>query len=76
MKCPLKSYEYSGYIDCYGSGCAFADDVGDCLVGQALRLYVSQEKTKIAEKTSAMQHFEMLHKNGLRTPISFIEESE
>lgn len=77
--CPLMSFanQYSQEQPCMGEECAMAaDDAGGCLIKQALQLYVSQERTKIAEKESAIRHFEMLHKNGMRTPISFIEESE
>ena len=68
--CPLMSFQkqYAQETTCLGEECALAaDGAGDCLIKQALQLYVSQERTKIAE---------MLHKNGMRTPISFIEESE
>ena len=77
--CPLMSFQkqYAQETACLGEECALAaDGAGDCLIKQALQLYVSQERIKIAEKESAVRHFEMLHKNGMRTPISFIEESE
>lgn len=77
--CPLMSFakQYAQEQYCMGEDCAMAaDGAGECLIQQALQLYVSQERTKIAEKESAMRHFEMLAKNGQRTPISFIEESE
>lgn len=79
MYCPLMSYgkQYTSEVPCFEEDCALAaDGAGQCLIKQALELYVSQERTKIAEKESAIRHFEMLAKNGQRTPISFIEESE
>ena len=77
--CPLMSYQkqYVQETTCLGEECALAaDDAGECLIKQALQLYVGQERTKIAEEESAIRHFEMLHKNGMSTPISFVEESE
>lgn len=50
MKCPLKNYQYSNYVDCAGSACNFSDEVGHCLIRQALQLYVSTKRTEIAEK--------------------------
>ena len=32
MKCPLKNYEYSNFVHCIGTDCAFSDAAGDCLV--------------------------------------------
>jgi hypothetical protein len=77
--CPLMSFakQYSQEQHCLGEECAMAaDGAGECLIRQALQLYVSQERTKIAEKANAMQYFETIAKNGKRVPISFIEESE
>ena len=79
MYCPLISYgkQYTSDVPCFEEDCALAaDGVGQCLIKQALELYVIQERPKIAEKENAIRHFEMLAKNGQRTPISFIEESE
>lgn len=77
--CPLMSFakQYAQEQHCLGEECAMAaDGAGECLIRQALQLYVSQERTKIAEKANAMQYFETIAKNGKRVPISFIEESE
>ena len=77
--CPLMSFakQYAQEQYCMGEECAMAaDGAGECLIKQALQLYVSQERTKIAEKANAMQYFEAIAKNGKRVPISFIEESE
>ncbi len=77
--CPLMSFakQYAQEQYCMGEGCAMAaDGAGECLIQQALQLYVSQERTKIAEKANAIQYFETIAKNGKRVPISFIEESE
>lgn len=72
-KCPLMSYakQYSTGVDCLGEDCGFADAAGDCLIQQALQCYVAKERTRIAETEAARAHFEMLHKNGMRTPIDF-----
>jgi hypothetical protein len=71
--CPLMSYakQYSNEIPCMGKSCGFADEAGDCLVQQALQCYVAKERTRVAETEAAREHFEMLHKNGMRTPIDF-----
>lgn len=71
--CPLMSYakQYSTEVLCMGEECGFADEAGNCLVQQALQCYVAKERTRIAETEAAREHFEMLHKNGMRTPIDF-----
>ena len=77
--CPLMSFakQYAQEQSCMGEECAMAaDEAGGCLIQQALQLYVSQERTKIAEKANAIQYFETIAKNGKRVPISFIEEPE
>lgn len=50
MKCPLKNDKYSMYIDCYGTGCNFADDEGNCLIRAALITYINQGQSKPKEK--------------------------
>ena len=73
MKCPLRSYEYPTYIDCAGQSCAFADGAGECLIKQALSLYVSGERTKRAEEAEkykretemALNYWEYIKNNGL-----------
>ena len=71
-KCPLMSYakQYSNGVECLGEDCGFADAADDCLIQQALQCYVAKERTRIVTETEAARdHFEMLHKNGMRTPI-------
>ena len=73
--CPLMSYN-GGNVSrrCFRSECALAaDENGECLVKQALQLYVNQEKTKITEKANAIQHFKTVAKDGKRVPASFID---
>lgn len=51
--CPLMSYakQYAQEIPCLGEECALAaDGAGECLIKQALSLYVSGERTKRAEE--------------------------
>lgn len=55
MKCPLKSHEYSSYVDCAGRSCALADEAGQCLVKQALQCYVSAERTRVAEENDRLR---------------------
>lgn len=71
--CPLMSYakQYSTEVPCMSEECGFADEAGGCLVQQALQCYVAKERTRIAEAEAARDHFEMLHKNGMRSPIDF-----
>lgn len=77
--CPLMSYakQYSTEVPCMGEKCGFADAAGDCLIQQALQCYVAKERTRIAAETEAAHnHFEMLHKNGMRTPIDFKQHTQ
>ena len=74
--CPLMSYvkQYAQEQYCMGEDCAMAaNENGECLVKQALQLYVNQEKTKITEKANAIQHFKTVAKDGKRVPASFID---
>ena len=51
--CPLMSYakQYAQEIPCLGEECALAaDGAGECLIKQALLLYVSGERTRRAEE--------------------------
>lgn len=80
MKCPLKSYEYSSYVDCAGRSCALADEAGQCLVKQALQCYVSAERTRIAEENDRLRRetelaktYWAMKKDGTRSPIQFLE---
>lgn len=83
MKCPLRNFEYSGFIDCAGRSCAFADEAGDCLVRQALQCYVSAERTRVAEETERIhretqlaQTYWALKKDGTRSPIQFLKDGD
>ena len=73
--CPLMSYNGSNISRrCFRHECALAaNENGECLIKQALGLYISQEKTKITEKENAIQYFETIAKNGKRVPPSFID---
>ena len=51
--CPLMSYakQYAQEIPCLGEECALAaDGAGECLIKQALSLYVSGERIRRAEE--------------------------
>ena len=51
--CPLMSFakQYSDKVPCLGESCALAaDGAGECLIQQALQLYVSRERTRRAEE--------------------------
>lgn len=78
MKCPLKNFQYSTFLDCQGEACAFADEAGNCLIRQALQCYVSAERTRVAEEadrirreTELAQMYWATKKDGIRTPIQF-----
>lgn len=79
MKCPLKSWEHSQFVECQGRSCAFADEAGDCLVRQALQCYVSAERTRVAEENDRLRRetelaktYWALKKDGTRSPIKFL----
>ena len=83
MKCPLKSWEHSQFIECQGKTCAFADEAGDCLVRQALQCYVSAERTRAAEEndrirreTELAKTYWALKKDGIRSPIKLLSKDE
>lgn len=84
MKCPLKSYQHSSYIDCAEKSCAFADETGNCLIRQALQCYISAERTRAAKETerirkeTEMMEFYWLdkNKNEEKTPIQFASVPE
>ena len=74
--CPLMSFQkqYTQETPCLGENCALAsDEAGNCLNQQALQIFVGKERTRIAETEAARDHFKMLHKNGMRTPIVFTD---
>lgn len=48
--CPLMSYQkqYVSEAECLGEGCALAaDGNGECLIKQALQIFVDKNKSKI-----------------------------
>lgn len=83
MKCPLKNWEHAQFVECQGRSCAFADEVGDCLVRQALQCYVSAERTRVAEENDRLRRetelaktYWALKKDGIRSPIKLLSKDE
>lgn len=84
--CPLMSYakQYAQEIPCLGEECALAaDGAGECLIKQALALYVSKERTRLAEEeervrkeTELAKTYWAMKKDGTRTPIQFLQEGD
>ena len=84
--CPLMSYakQYAQEIPCLGEECALAaDGAGNCLIKQALQLYVSSERTKLAEEeerirreTELAKMYWAMKKDGTRTPFQFLQDDE
>ena len=84
--CPLMSYgkQYCTEVSCFEEECAFAaDGAGECLVKQALQLYVAKERTRIADKeekirkeTELMKTYWALKKDGTRSPIVFLNDGD
>ena len=83
--CPLMSYakQYAQEIPCLGEECALAaDGAGECLIKQALSLYVSGERTKLAEEAEksrretemALNYWEYMKNNNLRKAECIIED--
>ena len=83
--CPLMSYakQYAQEIPCLGEECALAaDGAGECLIKQALSLYVSGERTKRAEEAEkfrretemALSYWEYINNNDLRKAEGIIED--
>ena len=83
--CPLMSYakQYAQKIPCLGEECALAaDGAGECLIKQALSLYVSGERTKRAEEAEksrretemALNYWEYMKNNNLRKAECIIED--
>lgn len=83
--CPLMSYakQYAQEIPCLGEECALAaDGAGQCLIKQALSLYVSGEHTKRAEEAEksrretemALNYWEYMKNNNLRKAECIIED--
>ena len=84
--CPLMSYgkQYTSEVSCFEEECAFAaNGAGECLVKQALQLYVAKERTRIAEEeeklrkeTELMKTYWALKKNGTSSPIVFLKDGD
>ena len=84
--CPLMSYakQYAQEIPCLGEECALAaDGAGNCLIKQALQLYVSGERTRLAEEeerlrreTELAKMYWAMKKDGTRTPIQFLQDGD
>ena len=83
--CPLMSYakQYAQEIPCLGEECALAaDGAGECLIKQALSLYVSGERTKRAEEAEksrretemVLNYWEYMKNNNLRKGECIIED--
>ena len=83
--CPLMSYakQYAQEIPCLGEECALAaDGAGECLIKQALSLYVSGERTKRAEEAEksrrevemALSCWEYMKNSNLRKADRIIED--
>ena len=83
--CPLMSYakQYTQEIPCLGEECALAaDGAGECLIKQALSLYVSGERTKRAEEAEksrretemVLNYWEYMKNNNLRKGECIIED--
>lgn len=81
MKCPFSCSQYGTMSECEGYRCMITDEAGQCLIQQALALYVSGERTKRAEEeerlrkeTEAAMQFWKNYKDGTRTPIQFLHQ--
>lgn len=81
--CPLRNYRLSDPQECLGEQCALAaDGAGQCLIKQALQIFVSKERTQMAEEqerlryeTDLAQRYWTMKKNGVRgIPDFFAEE--
>lgn len=72
--CPLRNYHFSDPQECLGEQCALAaDGAGECLVRQALQLYVSRERIRLSEEEERIRHetdlakaYWAMKKNGVR----------
>lgn len=74
--CPLMSFakQYSQEVPCLGENCALAADrTGQCLIKQALQLYVSRERIRLSEEeerirreTELAKAYWVIGKNGTR----------
>ena len=83
--CPILSYQRDTTATkyCMGIDCELADEVGECLIKQALQCYVSAERTRVAKEnerirkeTELMKTYWALKKDGTKSPIVFLKEGE
>lgn len=73
--CPLMSYakQYAQEIPCLGEECALAaDGAGECLIKQALSLYVSGERTRRAEEAEKARRDIELSKQEVEMALSYL----
>lgn len=80
--CPLSCSSHGYMPSCKGPECELTDEAGNCLIKQALALYVSGERTKRAEETEksrretemALNYWEYIKNNNLRKAECIIED--
>ena len=80
--CPLSCSSHGYMPSCKGPECELTDEAGDCLIKQALSLYVSGERTKRAEEAEksrretemALNYWEYMKNNNLRKAECIIED--
>ena len=75
--CPLMSFakQYSQEVPCLGENCALAaNETGQCLIQQALQLYVSRERIRLSEEGERIRHeidlakaYQAMKKNEVRS---------
>ncbi len=76
--CPLMSFQnqYAQEAICLGKDCALAaDEAGECLIKQALQIYVGKERTHMANEAAGMNTYVHMFKDGRIEPITFTNES-
>ena len=76
LLCPLMAFHIGnrlgGDVECLNEECALASDIaGECLIRQALELYVSKERTKIAEEKEMAETYWATKKDGTRQLLVF-----
>ena len=80
--CPLSCSSHGYMPSCKGPECELTDEAGNCLIKQALSLYVSGERTKRAEEAEksrretemALNYWEYMKNNNLRKAECIIED--
>ena len=80
--CPLSCSQHGNMPSCKGPECELTDEAGNCLIKQALSLYVSGERTKRAEEAEksrretemALNYWEYMKNNNLRKAECIIED--